>query len=214
MNFLFNHTSPETAKTVKDYPWGFKLRTEQRYWIETVAKKGDRFVTQTKNPKSGLWCKPKKSTYSCLIVMVENEKQHVSSSSVNIYAHKDKVKTFVEGFGGVDKLNELQRVMYNQLQGINEVKHDKLTGEVIKDYSIKWERNHNKELRRLTITFDRPDGVQVKEIYQALKKVNKERLNQMFEDGGRVAVCVRGGVPLGGVSQSDYKEWLASDENN
>ena len=60
--------SEETAYVVDDYPYGFRLRTKIRYWIETT-KNGDRFVSQTLNPKTGFWNKPKKSTYDAVMVM-------------------------------------------------------------------------------------------------------------------------------------------------
>jgi hypothetical protein len=61
---------------VEDYPYGFRLRTKIRYWIETT-KMGDRFVSQTLNPKNGQWNKPKKSTYCKVGVMYLDENNHV-----------------------------------------------------------------------------------------------------------------------------------------
>ena len=58
----------DSAYIVPNWPWGFKLKTEARFWIETT-KVGDRFVQQTKNPKTGKWCKPKKSTYDAVLVL-------------------------------------------------------------------------------------------------------------------------------------------------
>ncbi len=49
--------------TVENYPWGFKLKTQQRYWIEYRPKMGFRFMTQTLDPRTNKWCKPKGSTY-------------------------------------------------------------------------------------------------------------------------------------------------------
>jgi hypothetical protein len=31
---LTDHTSPETAYLVEDYPYGFRLRCQIRYWLE------------------------------------------------------------------------------------------------------------------------------------------------------------------------------------
>lgn len=69
---LYGHTSPETACIVEDYPYGFRLRTQIRYWIETKEKYGQRFVSQTLNPKTGKWNKPKAGTYNPILVMVRN----------------------------------------------------------------------------------------------------------------------------------------------
>lgn len=62
-DLMFGHTSEETAFVVDDYPYGRRIRTQIRYWIETT-KHGDRMCSQTLNPKTGRWNKPKKSTYS------------------------------------------------------------------------------------------------------------------------------------------------------
>ncbi len=65
MQFLYDHTSPETAYVINDYPYGFRLRCKIRYWMEYKPKKGFRLVSQTSNPKChGLvWNNPKAATY-------------------------------------------------------------------------------------------------------------------------------------------------------
>ena len=77
MKHLFNHTNEETALAVENYPYGFRLRTTIRYWIETT-KHGERFCSQTVNPKTGRWNKPKKSTYSQIGIMTELDNGHIS----------------------------------------------------------------------------------------------------------------------------------------
>ena len=74
--YLTEHTTPETAYVVEDYPYGFRLRTKIRYWIETT-KHGMRLVSQTLNPKTGAWNKPKPGGYTPLLVMVFDEQGHV-----------------------------------------------------------------------------------------------------------------------------------------
>ena len=74
-NYIYNANNFESAVSVKDYPWGFRLKTERKYWTETVPQKGDRFCFQTLNPKTGQWCKVKKSIYYDVIVMTENDGQ-------------------------------------------------------------------------------------------------------------------------------------------
>ena len=66
MKLLKGHTSPETAYLVADYPYGFTLRCQIRYWLEWHHTRGFRFVSQTTNPKRPgiVWNKPKASTYS------------------------------------------------------------------------------------------------------------------------------------------------------
>jgi len=83
---LIGHTSEDTAYVVDDYPYGFTTRTSIRYWVETKAKLGQRFVSQTLNPKTGKWNKPKASTYSPVLVIGLNEKEHVVCSGLKYYA--------------------------------------------------------------------------------------------------------------------------------
>ena len=88
-NYLYNHTSEETAYVVKDYPWGFRMRTEQRAWIES-NKNGDRFIVQTKDPRNGKWCAPKKSTYAPVKVLYLDEQGHLKYSSFKQYDCDEK----------------------------------------------------------------------------------------------------------------------------
>lgn len=43
--YLYNHTNFETGYEVEGYPWGFRLKTNVRYWVETSEKSngGQRF---------------------------------------------------------------------------------------------------------------------------------------------------------------------------
>jgi hypothetical protein len=76
---LTGHTSPDTAYVVDDYPYGFRLRCQMRYWLEYRKGYGFRLMSQTSNPKKpGLvWNKPKASTYHVCAVMVLDDEQHV-----------------------------------------------------------------------------------------------------------------------------------------
>lgn len=53
-NIIYNKDSADNAVVVEDYPWGYKLRTKRKYWIETT-KRGDRLCYQTLNPKTDKW---------------------------------------------------------------------------------------------------------------------------------------------------------------
>jgi len=89
MEILKGHTSPETAYLVTDYPYGFRLRCNIRYWLEDHPKLGTRMVSQTSNPKRpGLvWNKPKASTYAyvagCLYI---NGEDHVTWATLTEYS--------------------------------------------------------------------------------------------------------------------------------
>ena len=92
---------------VDNYPYGFK-RTKIRYWVESVKKKGDRFVSQTLNPKTNLWNKPKKSTYQGVIVVFKNEKGYITYNGLYWGTDKEEYQKFINFFGDLE-LNELQK---------------------------------------------------------------------------------------------------------
>ena len=97
MKTLSGHISPETAKVVDGYPYGFRERTQIRYWLETKKGHGQRFVSQTLNPKTGKWNAPKPGTYSVILVMVEDESNgHVSTERLQSggYSSEDEIVSF------------------------------------------------------------------------------------------------------------------------
>jgi hypothetical protein len=47
--YIYNAVDFDTAIEVDNYPWGFRLKTKVRYWIES-NNKGDRFGVNLKNP--------------------------------------------------------------------------------------------------------------------------------------------------------------------
>lgn len=106
--YLYNHTDENTAYVVDNYPYGFRSRTKIRYWIETTNY-GDRFCRQTLNPKTNKWNKPKKSTYSAVMVMFLNANKHVTYDCFDLgWSNEEKIKSFLSRIGGIDKLNEQQ----------------------------------------------------------------------------------------------------------
>jgi len=65
---IFNpQPSVDSPFVVDGYSYGFK-KSQCRFYVETT-KRGDRTVKQTLNPKSLQWNKPKKSTYSEVILL-------------------------------------------------------------------------------------------------------------------------------------------------
>ena len=83
LNILKEQPTEAEPYVVEDYPYGFSQRTTIRYYIETT-KRGQRFVSQTLNPKSSNWNKPKKSTYSrMLFIGLEPATGHVKQLSIS-----------------------------------------------------------------------------------------------------------------------------------
>ncbi len=205
------HNSFETAYKIENYPFGFRLKTTQYIWVESVPKKGDRIIRQTVDPRTGKLCAPKASTFAPIMWLYVDDVGHVQSNGVGIYTDRSNIVEAVELLGGVSILNENQQRQYNQLMGINDVaKGDK-------PFSVKWEKDKEGKCDELRITFDRPDGVQVREIFEALKSVNQTRLNEVFtirnygsfgNHEGLVRICVRGGVQLTTVKKASYEQYL------
>lgn len=90
--------SPDTAFVVSDYPYG-SLRCTIKFWIDFKPKKGFRFVSQTQNPKNGVWNKPKAGTYVLLgMAMFLDEKNHVTHTAVSEYSSAKQVLEFIKNF--------------------------------------------------------------------------------------------------------------------
>lgn len=114
---LYGHTSEATAYLVADYPYGYTLRSQIRYWLEgPKPKKGWRFVSQTMNPKTQRWNKPKASTYiEWAAAMYLDEKGHVHWDGVGPYSDEQKILAFVTTFPDAD-MRELRKVVPAKLR--------------------------------------------------------------------------------------------------
>ncbi len=104
MRGLKGHTSEETAYLIEDYPWGFKLRTQVKTWIEHKPNFGFRKSTRTLNPKTNKWCKPKHSTYAPFMVLVIEEEGdenpgHIGSRSIGYWSELEKCEEFLNKYG-------------------------------------------------------------------------------------------------------------------
>ena len=113
---LYWHTSEATAYVVADYPYGFRERTQIRYWLEHKPKKGWRFVSQTLNPKTSRWNKPKASTYvEWAAAMYLNDESHVHWDGVGPYSDDQKILAFVTTFPDAD-MRELRKIVPAKLR--------------------------------------------------------------------------------------------------
>ena len=77
--YVYDKNSFDNALEVSNYPWGFRLKTKRRTWIETDKNKGDRVCFCTLNPKTNKWCAVKKRCVRYLL--------HRSESVANAGCH-------------------------------------------------------------------------------------------------------------------------------
>lgn len=118
-NALFGHTSPATAYLVSDYPYGRRIRCRIRYWIETVPRRGDRFVSQTENPNTLVWNAPKRSTYVPVGIMFLDEKGHVAWDALSSWSSARAIEAFREAGG--DNLTPLQAEAVRMVAALHKV---------------------------------------------------------------------------------------------
>lgn len=116
MKHLTGHTSPETAHIVAFYPYGFNLRCQMRYWIETKPGHGQRLVTQTNNPKKPgvVWNKPKAETYWMILVLVqEDDTGYISTRGLHTYNWEENLPAFERDF---PNLSEYQTALIGKMK--------------------------------------------------------------------------------------------------
>lgn len=102
------HDTEENALIIEDYPYGFRLRTKIRYWIETT-KNGDRFISQTLNPKTNKWNNPKKSTYNAIKVLIkEKETGYIKSRGLYPTTDRTAILNFLDFIKGYELSKEQQ----------------------------------------------------------------------------------------------------------
>ena len=107
MEIIKQKYTEENPYIIKDYPYGFK-KCLMRVWIESVKNKGDRYMTQTQNPKTLIWNKPKKSIYNAVMVLYFDEKKHITYLGLYPSTSKEDYKKFIDSVGDYD-FNELQK---------------------------------------------------------------------------------------------------------
>ena len=118
--YKYNINSFDNAIEVDNYPWGFRLKTKRRYWIETT-KNGDRFCFCTLNPKTNKWCAVKKSTYNAVEVIYIADNGYVKSNGVYKYGvNKDEIEKFLSEID-YEQLSTLQKKQICKLKSVNKV---------------------------------------------------------------------------------------------
>lgn len=123
MEILRGYTTQATAYEVKDYPYGFRLRTSIFYWIESKKGNGDRFCSYTINPKTGRPNKPKCGTYSVFQYMFINDKGHVENGGIDSYDieyFKMRFYFIVDKFGEIylsqEQKDNIRKNHYNHVR--------------------------------------------------------------------------------------------------
>ena len=107
----------ETGVQVDNYPWGYKFKTQRRYWVETKKGFGDRFCYATKNPKTGQWCKPKKGTYMTAMIVTQDPNGYVNYDYCD--RDTDKVAEFADKYW--DMMTDTQKAAICKVNAWNEV---------------------------------------------------------------------------------------------
>ena len=129
--YIYNKDSFDNALEVSNYPWGFRLKTKRRTWIETNKTKGDRLCFCTLNPKTNKWCAVKKATYNAVEVLFIDENEHIKSDAIWKYGTNDqKIKDFLVDVD-YEQLNDLQKKQVCKLRSINKVM-EKVTVKIAK----------------------------------------------------------------------------------
>jgi len=121
IKYIYNKNSFDNAIEVNNYPWGFRLKTKRRTWIETDKNKGDRVCFCTLNPKTNKWCAVKKSTYNAVDVLLIDENEHVKSIGVWKYGTSEKdLENFISKID-YNSLSLLQKKQIERIRAVNKV---------------------------------------------------------------------------------------------
>jgi hypothetical protein len=123
VTIISREVTETTPFEVENYPYGFRLKTKARYWIETTGK-GQRVVFQTLNPKTLAWNTPKKSVYSDLIILYRDEENgHIENARLDFgYNDADDLNAFLALFAKENVLTPFQRQQINYFKAILETR--------------------------------------------------------------------------------------------
>ena len=118
--YIYNKDSFENSIEVQNYPWGFRLKTKRRTWIETNKNQGDRVCYSTLNPKTDKWCAVKKSTYGAVYVLYFDENEHIKSLGLSKCAYKKELEEFTSIID-CESLSVLQKKQLERIKAIQKV---------------------------------------------------------------------------------------------
>lgn len=172
--YLYNCVDENSAYEVDNYPWGFRMKTKKRYWVETQDKKngGQRVVSQTMNPKNGAWCKPKKSTYYAVIVLFVKSDGHVDYEAIH-----------EQGLGSDAKQKEIALFIETHKENLTDFQKNKLKianakNEIFKklEFSV---RKEGEEQSDDSVSLYSRDSKEVKKREEAAKLINRAIHNEV-----------------------------------
>ena len=119
--YKYNVNSFDNALMVENYPWGFRLKTKRKYWIESNKTQGDRLCICTLNPKTDKWCAVKKSTYVAVNVLNIADNGYIETDGIHKYGTtKDELDKFLSRVD-YNQFNDLQKKQICKLRAINKV---------------------------------------------------------------------------------------------
>ena len=134
------HTDFESAYVIKDYPYG-GYRTDMKIWIETKAKKGQRVVSCTLNPKSGQWNKPKAGTYHivCVLFVDHDDKDHVKIDTMSEYDTSKAGSFLAKYFEGMSEYYRGKLIIFDAMHKVQDEDGIRVYGASPEDRAKFWE---------------------------------------------------------------------------
>ena len=167
----------ENAIEVNNYPWGFRLKTQRRYWIESNKTQGDRLCFCTLNPKTDKWCAVKKSTYVAVDLLYFDENNHVKTFGIHKYGtDKKELEQFLSKID-YNSLNDLQKKQICKLRAIHKVM-EKVTFEIAKvsEYNL----SDPSDLARMRVDSNSPETLKWEREQNQIKKNISSAINGTY----------------------------------
>lgn len=121
---LHGYNSQENSLKVENYPWGYKLKCDIFYWVESKPKHGDRFCSYTIDPRNGRARKPKCGVYYTFVYMYMNDDGHVKQGVMSFNCLLSELR---------NKLKQLEPIGW---ENINMVQQANIRGEVVNCIAI------------------------------------------------------------------------------
>ena len=153
--YIYNHTSFENAFEVDNYPWGFRLKTKVRYWIEDKEGFGQRFVKRTLSPKTGYWCNPKYSIYYAVMNLYLDDNDYLQYEAY--YNDCKELDEFINNIK--ENLTEFQIKGIKKMKAVSEIMKDVkfkcvISHELSFDEKIEEQKRNDENMRKISNVID------------------------------------------------------------